>query len=108
MMTDKRLIDANALAERINECWFLTRHQQVISTSAKLAAADAMCKLLAEVAKQPTVDAEHVVHGRWQRLVVDRRHQIEADECSVCGLKYGGLGIESFRYCPGCGAKMDL
>lgn len=55
----------------------------------------------------PTIDAVPVVHGRWQRFVVDRRHQIEGDECSVCGFKYGGLGIESFRYCPNCGAKMD-
>ena len=63
-MNDERLIDANALAERINDCWFLTRHQQLISTSAKLAAADAMCKLMAEVAKQPTVDAVPVVRCR--------------------------------------------
>ena len=60
-MNDGRLIDANALAERISDCWFLTRHQQLISASAKLAAADAMCKLMAEVAKQPTVDAVPIV-----------------------------------------------
>ena len=41
-----------------------------------------------------------VVHGRWNSIVVDRRHQITCDECSACGFKYGGLGIEDFHYCP--------
>ena len=53
------------------------------------------------------MDAVPVVHGRWKGTVVDRRHQITCDECSVCDFKYGGLGIENFRYCPNCGAKMD-
>lgn len=54
-----------------------------------------------------TIDAAPVVHGRWQRIVVDRRHKIEGDECSACGFVYGGLGIVYFRYCPNCRAKMD-
>ena len=53
-----------------------------------------------------TVDAVPVVHGRWVRFVEYLRHHIEYDMCSVCGFKYGGIGVEHFRYCPNCGAKM--
>ncbi len=115
-MNDERLIDANALAERINDCWFLTRHQQLISTSAKLAAADAMCKLLAEVAKQPTVDAVPVVHGLWIRC--DGKSIVWY--CSECGGKIlynpnprtyniKKPKVEQYnKFCRNCGAKMDL
>jgi hypothetical protein len=59
----------------------------------------------------PAVDAEEVVHGRW----------IEDDEsarryCSHCGFNinddashelYGDYQVKP-KYCPECGAKMDL
>lgn len=49
-----------------------------------------------------TVDAEEVVHGRWekyQRFVI----------CSNCdtGWPYYKNDTDRFRYCPNCGAKMD-
>ena len=68
---------------------------------------EALDFLLARIKNAKPIDAVPVVHGRWQRLIVDRRHQIEGDECSACGFVYGGLGIAYFRYCPNCGAKMD-
>lgn len=55
----------------------------------------------------PAADVEPVKHGRWNRCFEDWRQQIEGDKCSLCGFEYYGTGISRFRYCPGCGAKMD-
>lgn len=92
-MADVRLIDANALRAGLREAAF----ESDVTVRDMLTMIDLF----------PTIDAVPVVHGRWIRLVVDRRHQIEGDECSACGFVYGGLGIAYFRYCPNCGAKMD-
>lgn len=52
-------------------------------------------------------DVEPVRHGRWLKCFEDWRQQIEGSKCSACGFEYYGTGISRFRYCPGCGAKMD-
>ena len=64
MMTEKRMIDANALVDKVRLDWGLTHQSQLISAATKLAAADAMCKLLGEVAKCQTIDAVPVVRCR--------------------------------------------
>lgn len=65
--------------------------------------AKAICKF--SILDAPTVDAVPVVHGRWK----------EADDgdgavCSVCGEDFCNiyLEVERFKYCPNCGALMDL
>ena len=92
-MADKRLIDANALRKGLREAAM----ERDVSLRDVLTTIDLF----------PTIDAVPVVHGRWVRSVEDLRHHIEYDMCSVCGFKYGGIGVEHFRYCPNCGAKMD-
>lgn len=57
---------------------------------------------------EPHTDVAPVAHGRWEQCFEDWRQQIEGDKCSVCGFEYYGTGISRFRYCPSCGAKMDL
>ena len=49
-----------------------------------------------------------VVHGRWKLCYEDDRHQIEGDECTACGFQHYGTTINHYRYCPACGAEMDL
>ena len=98
-MSDARLIDANALPNY--KC------QVTATIGDQKGPAEMRFVFWQDIEKAPTIDAVPVVHGRWQRIVVDRRHQIEGDECSACGFVYGGLGIVYFRYCPNCGAKMD-
>lgn len=68
------------------------------------------------VDKQPTVDAAPVRHGHWSL----NPHNRAWDVCSACGFgtKRREYGINpdgteyvteySYRYCPNCGAKMDL
>ena len=71
------------------------------------------CKddVIAAIAKQPTVDAVDVVHGRW---VVEKCDHVPwriknpdkwvKYKCSICGY---GNGRKNSNYCPHCGAKMD-
>lgn len=60
------------------------------------------------VSVQPTIDAVEVVHGRWELVEfqsspfgLDQEHQ-----CSICGTPADFEFLT--RYCPNCGAKMDL
>lgn len=56
---------------------------------------------------QPAADVDPVRHGLWVQCFEDWRQQIEGSKCSVCGFEYYGTGINHFRFCPNCGAKMD-
>lgn len=69
----------------------------------------------------PTVDATEVVHGRWERSGGDLHSSGYAVYCSVCHknhfvhYKYslGGLYgckelFEKPKYCPSCGAVMEV
>ena len=53
----------------------------------------------------PTIEAEPLRHGRWVMKNTCGPHT-ERLHCSVCGKSPRSLCIE--RYCPNCGAKMDL
>lgn len=115
-MTDKRLIDANALVDKVSLDWGLTHQNQLISATTKLATADAMCKLLGEVAKCQTIDAVEVVHGRWENATVEAYFVPTIEEktkrdfpcCSRCHqIQSIAAWTNPFNYCPNCGAKMD-
>ena len=63
-------------------------------------------KIPIEVVKQnikdmPSVDVEHVRHGRWLPYD-DAIHR-----CSVCGFTSHRVYDNMFKYCPNCGARMD-
>lgn len=47
----------------------------------------------------PTADVQEVRHGRW-----DLKEKDVFFYCSCCGYKAGAL----FKYCPNCGAMMDI
>lgn len=50
----------------------------------------------------PTADVQEVKHARW----LPYRFGLEVVACSNCRAVYEGG--DSFRFCPKCGAKMDL
>ena len=50
----------------------------------------------------PTVDAAPVKHGRWELDDAAEPQRYGCSKCS-CSTWYG-----TYRYCPNCGAKMDL
>ena len=109
MMADVRLIDANALRKNLSSRYMneLYPDWRTLPELTRMRIEMLAKEFRFAIDHAPTNDAVPVVHGRWKETVVDRRHQITCDECTVCGFKYGGVGIENFRYCPNCGAKMD-
>ena len=56
----------------------------------------------------PSSDVAPVKHGKWCQCFEDWRKQIVGDKCSYCGFEHYGSSIIHYRYCPSCGAKMDL
>lgn len=68
----------------------------------------------------PTIEAEPVRHGRWEDRggLLTPMHRYDEftnpdsvfyGTCSVCGRTvYQGGILNGFKYCPHCGAKMDL
>lgn len=58
--------------------------------------------------KQHTIEAEPVRHGRW--IVHTTWHGMFGlihSECSECKFDRNG-DLSSWKFCPNCGAKMDL
>ena len=55
------------------------------------------CFVLNVIRDSPTVDAVPVVHGRW----ISHYAYVDCSEC-------GESADEHYKYCPNCGATMDL
>ena len=105
MANEKRLIDANALADEVDESKHYNPHPQGM---VRVNHGNEHDHFLRMILYAPTVDAVEVVHGRW----IDGIGSYSTANCSVCGWKipytedyYGYLG--KTNYCPNCGAKMD-
>ncbi len=89
MASERRLVDANVLEERVKICdqpaWMVVR--------------DA-----------PTVDAVEVVHGQWKNIT-DFGNGDCYGFCSACATEQhaqNASALKAFhRYCRWCGAKMD-
>lgn len=58
----------------------------------------------------PTADVAEVKHGKW--VEPHWRNSVSCANCSICGAEayhYDFHGVQkTYRYCPNCGAKMDL
>lgn len=80
--------------------------QKVIDITAEMGALETQRR----VQEIPAADVVKVVHAKWVNL-----HWIgstSASNCSACNFEaqhreYRGVE-EFYKYCPGCGAKMDL
>ena len=90
--TVKRLIDANELKKKAN----MNGH-----TIRPLVTAYHMCVSVRDIDNAPTVEAVEVVHGRWLQ-------NGEFAMCSECTELFKEREVTVFRYCPECGAKMDV
>ena len=92
------LIDADALAEKLLEIKTET-HLSTCPYSTIASAIDA-------VKDAPTVDP--VTRGRW--IYSRTESEFAVSKCSVCGEEYYSISrvVADGKYCPSCGAKMDL
>ena len=94
-----RLIDADHLTK-----WILSWWEQTSPTSEYLKGAD----ILAQIDREPTIDAASVVCGEWVKISGDwidgpcgaRYFPIR---CSVCGYS---TYDDATKFCPNCGADM--
>lgn len=65
-------------------------------------------KALRCMEQTPTIEAEPVRHGKWGAAEIigyDGVHAVYASPCSVC---FSYTDIYKPKWCPKCGAKMDL
>ena len=88
-MSDKRLIDANALMRDVMGLTIVSPEAMNYANAVAVAIANA-----------PTIDAVEVVHGRW---VFDRPNHYK---CSLCDAMWSGV-VRFMKFCPNCGMPMD-
>lgn len=99
-----RLIDADALVERI----YAMKPSHCTNVSDDTFACglvQTVYDVINFVKEAPTVDAVPLVHGEWTT-----KRTLEHDGewyCSVCGYEPIVM-TDDMKYCPGCGAKMNL
>ena len=102
MENEKRLIDANALHQRIAFAEFDTVIDRLHITEI--------------IHETPTVDAVEVVHAEWLGIRFDSMWRVMLATCSHCKVRgvvrvksnKCGFAVPDSDYCPNCGAKMDL
>lgn len=87
-----RLIDANEIRKKAVPH---TRGEHGYSANIRKWAV-----LVGDIDDAPTIEAEPVRHGRWERVDIAGE---DPHECSYCGDR---VSVWGYRYCPNCGAKM--
>ena len=91
-----RLIDAN----QITYSWQVDKHGKFHDG----------VTLQSVIDELPTIEAEPVKHGRWIKEpgawhMHDTGEVVNILKCSCCGSYFKNA---PYKYCPKCGAKMDL
>ena len=96
-----RLIDADELKESIRKALGI-KSLTYLTTAVRV--------IVNQIDAAPTIDAEPVVHGRWQWLssTYDRTPCEMRYMCDKCHHETITHGQEQWeKYCPHCGAQMD-
>ena len=94
-----RLIDADALEKDANEDLLSDT-----DTEEEVYWNDGAKSIIDLIKTAPTIDT--VKRGKWVEHTEPEpwdRHQTWFWTCSECG----AVGVDEFRYCPHCGARMD-
>lgn len=67
-----------------------------------------VAKCINKIELMPATDVEPVRHGRWESYEENDEDfgYMRWTKCSLCRGSIGSSG--GLRYCPNCGAKMDL
>ena len=63
-----------------------------------------------EIKCAPTVDAQPVLHGKWERTDITEENGWALYRCSCCDWHttyyYSFSASPTYNFCPNCGAKM--
>ena len=105
MANEKRLIDANALADKVEESKYNNPHPQGMIRVNHRNEHDHFFRMICEA---PTVDAVEVVHSEGCKWCNGEYHT----KIMATAIRYHSNGnIDGYElkvnYCPNCGAKMD-
>ena len=101
----RRLIDADALRYAI---------EKRIGNITDEDFAEGMAEAITEIDLQPTIDAVPVKRGEWVEYPYCLCYEGALTEddiaCSSCGAVFNVIDncTETFKYCPHCGARMDV
>ena len=112
-MPEVRLIDANALYNDLKESVKAAREwkEEAQDEEIKIRAEQAhgtFCECALRVKNAPTIESEPVRHGRWiVHTTWNGMFGLIHSECSECKFDRNG-DLSSWKFCPNCGAKMDL
>ena len=103
MATERRLIDANALAEHIKDLPTYWADAGGYYPGSMKYPDGMFCPddIISSIDNAPTVDAVEVVHGYWikEHLCGCEPYYL----CSICGK----LHDQDYNFCNNCGATMD-
>lgn len=79
----------------------------VLAEDKQISLFGAIADFVVLISEQPTIEADPVRHGYWENA--NGRPKTYIRKCSVCGKEayFCGRGC-SYKFCPNCGAKMDL
>ena len=61
-------------------------------------------KVMMYISDLPAEDVRQVKHGKW----IIKKNAILTSQCSKCKFSINSNNNKFFRYCPNCGATMDL
>lgn len=103
-MPDVRLIDANALINKIKETYC---KEECGNYNGDVCYVCPLIDAMDYIEDAPTIDAQPVKHGKWERMNMF----VKCSECGVELLDDAFFGIHVFDdgympFCPNCGAKM--
>ena len=103
-MPDVRLIDANAIVEKLQS------YYEALSpdVQSELIRRDEVSLCIAELINATTIDAQPVKNGYWVQLPKALNPNENPCQCSNCkSVVSFYYGYPKSKYCPNCGAKMD-
>ena len=58
------------------------------------------------IKEAPSEDVAPVIHGKWMKE--DRGHVEYCAVCDQCGFDWMWSDRRYFKFCPNCGAKMEM
>lgn len=111
---DKGLICREALLDKLSNCtssWGVGMDRELRAWWSM--AVKIKDNILREIKDAPEIDARPVVHGYWRLLDLTGKDsnvpyvKYSHVECSVCRDIESSV-LYNRRFCPNCGAKMDL
>ena len=108
--TTEKGMDVTIMADYIDKEAALSLVQPDAPEDEKAAITIATAKKLVRsiIQRAPAADVAPVRHGRWVHTDL-ASHWHGKDECSECTYhEQDRSDLSRFRYCPNCGAKMDL